>query len=1205
MKEKINQIAKGIFEYHVPEPMLQPERLLIETDAGGDYVGSFRVANRAGREMKGVVCTNMHFMEIIDSTFQGYDNEISFRFHAAHFLPGEEASGEIRILSDCGVVLLPFTVQVKAPACLASVGRVQNMDDFVSLARENIDEAARLFADAHFQNVVLGEDGQYLEVCRGLAKGKNPGMAMEEFLLETGSKTLIRLSADMTELDYEARCETFQDKLVLRKNTWGYCRYEVMTDADFICLEHSVIQTPDFVGDSYELEFVLHPERIRGMRGCGTIRIVGPWQTISIPVTLYKEEEDREARERDWRERQDILRLYDNFLRFRARQQSKKEYCNAVERLVCSMDRFSGEESEYGWIPRVFRVHLALLNHLEETVGLELAQMEEELSEIRERQPVFYCAYYYLNALWKQKDDVRQEAVSQIRECYQTKEDHWLVLWFLMQLDEKYQKAGERIEAMLEQFRHGCKSPLLYLEMCLLLNANPRCLPELDAITEQCLHWGCRRNLLNAELRFRYVYLMGRQKRFSPLFLEDLYQIYQGKPSDETLSVICQMLMRGRRASAEEWKWYELGIARNLKLTDLYESYICALENLCGGSALPGEEEAQPCVPEKVLYYFRYHNHLNEQRKSFLFAYIVCHKQADRESYDNYYPLMREYAAAQLEQGRIDRNLAVLYQEFFLRGECEPAVVRHLPEVMFRREIQCDSPGIVGVVVRHPELEREESVRFLKGKAVVSVYTSGAQIFLVDAEGNRYLHSIPYTVHPYLPAGELAGKCLEQSGDHEGLLLYLYEQAEKNDLAGDEAIELRKRVLGIRGLRDRRRKEVLASLVRFYFEHFEGELLDYQLHHLEWSEVDRSDRPLFIEYCAIRHCSDKGMEGIMEYGYDQFDGGCLLSLAGDSFRRVVESPVSQERPQLVKLAWNIFDKGSVNDTMLQYLCDSYSGVIPELLRIRRAARRQGIDVMDLAERILAQVIFTGEMHPEVYEVFYEYYDGGFNKKLMRAFLKMQAYLYLIRRQPLPDQIFDYFYKDVRVEENRPCLLAVLRHMGEKAQLTGEEAVFADYNIHQLCEKHVVLPFYQDFVGKVSVPDFVLKEQYIEYIADPASVVKVQYRIVSDGDRGEFVTENMTDVFEGIRVKGFVLFQDEVAEYRILETSPDGSEKVGDMMQARYQDRTSGLEKGSRYHLLNQMLWQEQTGQVRELTRQMMRYVEKEQTARQLLKPLQD
>lgn len=1203
MKEKINQIAKGIFEYHTPEPMLQPEQLQIKVAAGEIYSGSFRVANQAGREMKGIVCTNMHFMEIADSAFQGCDNEISFTFRAVHFLPGETVSGDIRILSDCGTVLLPFDVQIVAPSCNASVGQVQTLDEFVSLAQENVGEAARLFADPHFQNAVLGEDGTYSELYRGLVRGKNPGMAMEEFLLETKRKTPIRLSLDREELEYDGCRETFQDKLVIRKNTWGYCRFEVMADAEFIRLEHTGMQTSDFVGDSYELEFVLHPELVRGTRGSGTIRIVGPWQTVTVPVTLYKEEDGSQERERRWREQQDAMLLYDNFLRFRARQQNKKSYCNAVERLVCSMDQFSGEGSRYSWICRIFRIHLALLNHLEETVGLELAQLENELSDLQESQPLCYCAYYYLNAMWQQKDAVRDESVRRIRECYQTQENHWLVLWFLMQLDEKYQNAREKQEAMMEQFRHGCKSPLLYLEMCHLFNANPRSLPDLDAITEQCLHWGCRRNLLNAELRFRYVYLMGRQKRFSPLFLEDLYRIYQGKPSDETLSVICQMLMRGRKTSADEWKWYELGIARNLKLTDLYEYYICALEDLCGGSALPEEDETQPRVPEKVLYYFRYHNHLNEQRKSFLFAYVVYHKQSDRETYDSYYQVMREYAVMQLEKGRIDRNLAVLYREFFVQGEWEPTVARKMPEVMFQREIQCDRPGIVGVAVYHPELEREETVHFLRGRAAVSVYTSGAQIFLVDAGGNRYLHSIGYTVHPYLPVEDLAERCLEQTGDHEGLLLYLYEQAMKNDLAGDEAIELRKRVMGIRGLCDRKRKKVLASLVRFYFEHFEGELLDYQLHHLEWSEVDRSDRPLFIEYCAIRHCSDKGMEGIMEYGYDQFDGGCLLSLSGDAFRHAVESPVSQERPQLVKLAWNILDKGSVNDITLQYLCDSYSGTVTELLRIRRAAKRHGIDVMDLEERLLAQVVFTGEMHREVYEVFYEYYDGGFNKKLMRAFLKMQAYIYMVHRQPLPEQIFDYFYKDVRVEENRPCLLAMLRHLSEKAQLTGEETIFTDYNIHQLCEKNVVLPFYQDFVGRVSVPDFVLKEQYIEYITDPVSTVKVQYRILSDGDKGEFVTENMVDVFEGIRVKGFVLFQDEVAEYRILETAPDGTEKVGDMMQTGYRDRTSGMEKSSRYHMLNHMLLQEQRGQTRELTEEMMRYVEKEQTARQLLKPL--
>ena len=53
MKEKIDQYAKGIFEYHMPEVIMTPSALSVSVDAGEIAQGSFRVSNSAGRSMRG------------------------------------------------------------------------------------------------------------------------------------------------------------------------------------------------------------------------------------------------------------------------------------------------------------------------------------------------------------------------------------------------------------------------------------------------------------------------------------------------------------------------------------------------------------------------------------------------------------------------------------------------------------------------------------------------------------------------------------------------------------------------------------------------------------------------------------------------------------------------------------------------------------------------------------------------------------------------------------------------------------------------------------------------------------------------------------------------------------------------------------------------------------------------------------------------
>lgn len=88
MKEKIDQYAKGIFEYHMPEVIMTPSALSVSVDAGEIAQGSFRVSNSAGRSMKGIVCTDCGSMILEKEAFQGTDNEISFAFRGTCCEPG-------------------------------------------------------------------------------------------------------------------------------------------------------------------------------------------------------------------------------------------------------------------------------------------------------------------------------------------------------------------------------------------------------------------------------------------------------------------------------------------------------------------------------------------------------------------------------------------------------------------------------------------------------------------------------------------------------------------------------------------------------------------------------------------------------------------------------------------------------------------------------------------------------------------------------------------------------------------------------------------------------------------------------------------------------------------------------------------------------------------------------------------------------------
>lgn len=194
---------------------------------------------------------------------------------------------------------------------------------------------------------------------------------------------------------------------------------------------------------------------------------------------------------------------------------------------------------------------------------------------------------------------------------------------------------------MLEQIEEGCHSPLMYLELCRLYNSTPELVLELSDARAQVFHWGLANRMLEEELKFRYAYLISRTRDFSGVMLQDMYRMYEEQPSDDLLTMICQLLMRERRASAENVKWYLLGIEHNLKITDLYENYIYALQ-----------ETPDMVLPNRILLYFSYNNQLNATKKAMLYAYVIRHKDRDKSTYDHYCDTMKKFAREQLLQGR-------------------------------------------------------------------------------------------------------------------------------------------------------------------------------------------------------------------------------------------------------------------------------------------------------------------------------------------------------------------------------------------------------------------------------------------------------------------------------------------------------------------------------------------------------------------------
>ena len=150
MKEKIERLSKGIFEYEMPKLLVSEKELHIIVEKGIPREGSIHISNIAGQRMKGVIYVTGKVLKLNRTDFIDTECEVEYTVNASALQAGEEHTGTISIISDCGECQIPFKICVTEPSFSTSVGTVSNLVQFAELARIHWKEALDLFTSEDF-----------------------------------------------------------------------------------------------------------------------------------------------------------------------------------------------------------------------------------------------------------------------------------------------------------------------------------------------------------------------------------------------------------------------------------------------------------------------------------------------------------------------------------------------------------------------------------------------------------------------------------------------------------------------------------------------------------------------------------------------------------------------------------------------------------------------------------------------------------------------------------------------------------------------------------------------------------------------------------------------------------------------------------------------------------------------------------------------
>lgn len=158
--------------------------------------------------------------------------------------------------------------------------------------------------------------------------------------------------------------------------------------------------------------------------------------------------------------------------------------------------------------------------------------------------------------------------------------------------------------------------------------------------------------------------------------------------------------------------------------------------------------------------------------------------------------------------------------------------------------------------------------------------------------------------------------------------------------------------------------------------------------------------------------------------------------------------------------------------------------------------------------------------------------------------------------------------DRQEELPKVCKLAYTRFYAENKKLIDEKiSRYLMLFLRELLADNLYFPYFKEYADNIGFMRQFADKTMIQYKPEKGNRAVMHYLFErEDGNEGEYIKEEMRDMFYGICVKQFVLFFGEKVQYYITETG-DEKEHLTQSGTLSRSD-TDREQKESKYNLIN-------------------------------------
>ncbi|MCM1158234.1 MAG: DUF5717 family protein [Bacteroidales bacterium] len=1164
MKSKVEQYAKGDFYVEYPEIKLSKSYLQLKIEAGSVYTGSILVTSVNDIPMKMMVYDDAYLLRLNDHSLVGRKGEISFTFDGTGKKRGSTFDGAIHIIGNGMEKVISYNIEIIAPFIDVNGVALEDLMKFSALAERDWNKALQIFYSDEFALTLLEGHDDYLAAYKSLKDSLDRRQALEEFLVFIHKKRALTLQVEHDRFQFNFPKMREEHQLILRKNTWGYCRMKVRTDVRFIAMHQSEICSMDFSGDNCILNYTLDPEMLDEQEpAVGHIILENTYQKIVVSVLIKKPEEGSRILTNHKSDRKlkklEMAALTHNYLDYRIGLLPLSAFVEKTRQGLYNLITFEPEAGVY----KLGLLHMSLLSGQEENVRQEILRMEADRDKTMEGAKE-HCYYLYLKALLSKEARQIVHACEEIEKALAREKDKLFYFWLLIYLDERYQKDKQWLFSQIEGlFLGGYESPVLALEICDLLNQEPLLLKKLCPLELAAVRFGLRNHYLSKEAQEEFLQLAAREKSFSPQVFSLLAVIYDVEKKPDVIRIMCSLLIKGGRLEHRYHQYYLEGIRCGYKIVGIQENYLRSMDR-----------EQYELIPDSVLRYFNYKSILTDSEYAYLYANVIINKRQYLGQYEEYLPNIMAFMEGQIVKGNISDDLSVIYSELLRPQAVNAYYAGSLVNVIFKRKLTVVNENITAVVVSHKELEEETVVPIVKHAAYVDMITESAVISLVDKEGNRFISTIPYKLQKLVDESAYMDILGQYAGDDFRYALYRYGLAEAYDAKDAGEVNIARGILAFHEISRETKQQAVYGIVRYYNEHFDMDILSSYLKRVEMEYVPPKNAAEFMNNLILCGLYDKAYEAVKRFGYQGISADNLVRLV----EKIKEFSEYAKEETLIAMAVYLYRMGQETVDILSYLVDYYQSGLKDMLRLWKRANEKLARLDLLEENILCLTLYTEQWDGDVFKVFASYSKKKRWGMVIKAFMKRASFACLIEEEEVPEAFFDMLYRQIEAGElpDDMCRAAGLLFLSQKAKLEEKEISWIKGQVEYFIKRGILLPFFRSFKKYLKLPKDLFLLTYVVTRDKAGRQISFRYGIQSGVEKPECSrTARMMEILPGYYMKEFVLFHGENLLYEMPEENA-GSTRVYESMGMKAKGETEEYE--NRFEMLNSMLLNQEVGE---------------------------